>query len=160
MSNQNQNQQQAPVPAYTKLVAQIQEAAQQAGVPLRSWELKNYVGFESAINAHKLYVPKNAGDVGMLHTTLWIERAPGRVTDLPKGPGSIGKIESFVAPDIEVVKALVLPLMTASEGRLRANRKPTRRKTGEQPVARPQGSDADLTAGMTDEELAGFIGRE
>ena len=120
-----QNTQKSALP-YQTLVAQITAAATEAGVPLRTWELKDWIGFESEVNKHKFYVPKNKGDVSWCHTTLHIPRVPGKLQDLPKGPGSIGKIETFVATDIEVIKETVLPLMTASENSLRENKRPTR----------------------------------
>lgn len=121
----------------------------------------NYVKFESTVNKHKFYVPKNKGDVSWIHTTLLLPREAGRIVDLPKGPGSIGKIESFVAPDLRLLEDSVIPGMVASGHVLRANRKPARRKTGEQPVVTaaptPMGSEEDLTAGMSADEIDAFL---
>jgi hypothetical protein len=129
------------VPAYQKLCAAIESACADLGVPMQRFERKNFVGFESAVNKHKFYVPKNAGEVGWCHTTLLLDREAGLVQDLPKGPGSIGKIETFVKPDIDLIVDRVLPLMTASESRLRENRKPARKAdsqaTPSEPATRP-----------------------
>lgn len=148
MSAQNTATQNQTVPAYQSFMAELSARIQALGVPVTIEDRKDWIKIESTLNKHKLYVPRSVTEMSWCHTTLPLERVPELITDLPKGPGSIGKIECFVAPDVDLLVDQVLPLLASSEEKLRANRRPARRKSGQQPVvqAAPDTSGAEELA--------------
>lgn len=162
MSNTSTASKSVTVPAYQSFMAELAARIQALGIPVTIEDRKDWIKLESTVNKHKLYVPRSMTEMSWCHTTLELERVPELITDLPKGPGSIGKIECFVAPDVDLIVGTVLPLFASSEEKLRANKRPARRKTGEQPVvqaaaASEQGSEDDLTAGMSDAEVEAYL---
>lgn len=151
MSNQNTASKKPAAPVYLGFLEELKARIEEMKVPVRTWELKNFVGFESTVNKHKFYVPKSATEMGLIDTTLEIPAVKDLIMELEKPNG---KIARQVIPDVDLLASEVLPLFASSEEQLRANRRPTRRKTGEQTVVQPADASEPDTSGA--EELASW----
>lgn len=118
------------VKPYVQFVAQLKAACDAAGIPLTESqgtttglrENQNWVCLESAINGHKIYVPKNAGPVKNLETTIPCLMLTGSIP-MPKANG---KIIGRFQPVVNLVVNGLLPLMGDTSDRLPENRRPTK----------------------------------
>lgn len=117
------------VKPYLQFVATIKAKCEELGIPLTYsqgtdtglYENANWVCIQNSVTGHKVYVPKNAGPVKNLETTLPCLMLAGSV---PMAKAN-GKIVSRFKPDADLVIANLLPLLADSEYKLPENRKPT-----------------------------------
>lgn len=115
-------------PEYVTFVAEVLRLYGELGIPLVTTdgtpsglpENKGWVRFESAVNGHKVYVPKSVGRMGMVETTLPIQHLNG-ARPLPKVNG---KIMCRHLPDATLLVGNTADLMADPADRLPANRRP------------------------------------
>lgn len=113
--------------AYLKFVAELKAEYEAAGVPLVYAEgtptglpeNRGWVRFESALNGHKVYVPKSARVMGLSETTLPVQHLGG-ARPLTKVNGKI--MARLVAEVPTIVLATVDGLMGSE--RIRPNAAP------------------------------------
>jgi hypothetical protein len=121
--------------AFTTFVAALKSKCEDLGIPLVTTEgtstglpeNKGWVRLESAVNGHKLYVPKSVTKMGPCETTVPCQMKPGSI---PMKSFN-GKIQTKFQPDVELLVEHVLCLFADPEDRLPANKKPTRKAASE-----------------------------
>lgn len=114
---------------YVSFVASLKAKLLECGVPLVESqgtdtglpENKGWVRFESAVNGHKLYVPKSELRMGLCETTLPIGNCNG-AKPLPKVNG---KIMTRFTPDADLIADTIVDLMTDPGERIPANKAPS-----------------------------------
>lgn len=102
--------------------------------------------FQRVDGGQKIYVERRGR---IIHTTLSVDPAtPGFVDHNGKAPG---KIASYFAADIDLVRAHLVPLFVGNAAPLRAAKAPTRRVTS-QPVS-GTASQATPVGSLTSEDV-------
>jgi len=132
-------------PAYVSFVATL-KASIEGTSEIQVREVARYVCFESKVNGHKVYVPKNTGSMKKLDTTIPL-LGKLKIASPLKKPN--GKIECHLEPDAETIVSQVLPLLLSNETRLRENMRPSR-------ASGPTSQPASLT--YTEEEIRQTLG--
>jgi len=115
---------------YVSFVATLKAKCDELGIPLTESqgtvtglrENANWVCLENTITGQKIYVPKNAGPVKNLETTLPCLMAYGNI---PMSKAN-GKIVARFRADLDLVINNLLPLLADSEYKLPENRKPAK----------------------------------
>lgn len=135
---------QKTAPAFISFVAALRAKADEMGIQLVESagtetglpQNANWVRLESAINGHKLYVPKSVTQMGACETTLPVESEPGAI---PMAKVN-GKIVCRFKPDVDLLSAdSVLGLMADPDLRLPENKKPARKAdSAKTPGATPE----------------------